>query len=353
MRATVPGTIWWGGLAGVALFCLVFATLLRPAAVANFQRISAVPHATTIASLTHDFGRVRALSKVAHDFEIVNDSAVAWTVARTGSGCSCAVASLSRDVVPPGESLRTTVEFRAPARAGLEYRPLEVAFREPEAPLVRLFVQADVYLPLAIQPALLEFQLSGSAPPAQAARIVNFDPLRWPELQVLSAPDWVRVEIGPPLIGPDAGLPEHALEQWPIRVEVVGAPAAGSDELIDRIQFGVPGPDGATGGLGLRVRRTDHVRVFPSQLTLAEQPASLQSQTLVLVWPAGTSPDWAHVQIEYEGVTGLDAQWESQTETRGVLRIRLTSPPAQSQRGVLHVHLQQGLDVSVPILVRG
>lgn len=132
--------------------------------------------------LVHDFGVVNSRAKLEHVFNIHNPTNRLLMIDRVASSCGCAVATLSALTIAPGRAIVATVNYTAPATAGVDARNVEVLFRGEDVPL-RLTVRAFVRVPLHLSATELKL---ADGPASRHAIIVENN----------SSTDWDSVRVG-------------------------------------------------------------------------------------------------------------------------------------------------------------
>ncbi|XZE18155.1 DUF1573 domain-containing protein [Pirellulaceae bacterium SH449] len=92
----------------------------------------------------HDFGFIVAGSNVHHTFEITNDTNETWTIVETRSDCTCTVAKLAKNVIPPNETLEIVVGFNAPDSPSNDVRKVGFFLEKKSSDPILLLVKARV-----------------------------------------------------------------------------------------------------------------------------------------------------------------------------------------------------------------
>lgn len=92
----------------------------------------------------HNFGKVKEGFKYEYTFSFSNSGSSVLNIKDVKSSCGCAVASISKKELKPGESATLKVELDTAKRKGKMSRTLTVISNDPEAPNKILTLYADV-----------------------------------------------------------------------------------------------------------------------------------------------------------------------------------------------------------------
>ena len=108
-----------------------------------------------IASPIHDFGEVFGGTEVAHIFTFTNRGDEVLEITDVESSCYCTTGFLSDTRIPPGETGRIEVAFKAPARAEVVQEVVKLTTNQSAFPHFELAVKATVITPFEAIPANL------------------------------------------------------------------------------------------------------------------------------------------------------------------------------------------------------
>jgi hypothetical protein len=287
-------------------------------------------------TLTHDFGVVRPAGPLTHSFRISNPTGAAWTFERFTVSCGCTVPSASAEAVPPGGSAEVLFRYTPPAEPSDDHRSVEVVFREPAAPRLRLQVAARVRHPLTAFPVRLTLRrLPHGRPHVERVEVENTTPGDLPPPRLAGNRPWLRV--GEP--EPRPARP-GVRQLWAVPVTVL-ADALPPGEHAGTVTA-APGqahPEGLT--LPVAVQVVPPLEPTPSQLffgtaavgkpatvTFAVRlPADIPADSLALSHDLGKLLTTARVAAE-AGRAGFTATLTPAAAgmIRGTLRVRCGDP---------------------------
>ena len=100
----------------------------------------------SLASISHDFGRIRKQPDVAHIFTVQNTGTADLMIDNLVTSCGCTIAALSSNVIPPGQRADLTVTFDPDFHEtqGPVMRLVWFATNDPTQPWAELRLAADV-----------------------------------------------------------------------------------------------------------------------------------------------------------------------------------------------------------------
>ena len=98
------------------------------------------PHIIFLTEMTHNFGAVSSPDTVTFDFVYRNEGPGGFAIDNVKPGCSCTIASYSRDTIAPGET--------DTLRVGLKLREISEGFFSKR---VEIFSNADTTLQVRIR----------------------------------------------------------------------------------------------------------------------------------------------------------------------------------------------------------
>jgi hypothetical protein len=93
---------------------------------------------------TWDIGTTAPGQEMRRRIGITNATGHSWTLRHLSATCSCATASLSAKVVPPGGATWLEITYRAPQREGPVSGNVMVEFAEPGSAIVQVNLSAMV-----------------------------------------------------------------------------------------------------------------------------------------------------------------------------------------------------------------
>lgn len=100
-----------------------------------------------IKEITHDFGKIDEGTTVTTSFSLQNTGKSALNIRKTHANCGCTIASLSKDVIAPGESLNLDVSFNTKGRRGNQQKSITIYTNDPVRPVQRVILKAYVQMP--------------------------------------------------------------------------------------------------------------------------------------------------------------------------------------------------------------
>jgi hypothetical protein len=108
----------------------------------------------------YDFGVMEFGDTMRRAFTLHNRGDYPLVVAKADSSCTCTLANIAEDAIPPGGSAEVELEWtaRASPTAGSRFRHwAKLQTNDPDRPLVTLTVQGDMTAPVVAHPASLTF----------------------------------------------------------------------------------------------------------------------------------------------------------------------------------------------------
>ncbi|MDA1052503.1 MAG: DUF1573 domain-containing protein [Planctomycetota bacterium] len=151
---------------------------------------------STDITIAHDFGVVAPNSLNVHRYPIENKSSTPWTPKVVKVSCTCTAPSMSSNVFLPGETNWVEVEYRAASKSADDLRDIAVVFHEPEAPTIKLVVQAAIRSPITAVPAELNFgDLREGKQATRYVEITNWSRQPWTNLVADSESPWLQVDL--------------------------------------------------------------------------------------------------------------------------------------------------------------
>ena len=114
-----------------------------------------VPSPIEIASPVHDFGEVFGGTDMEHIFTFTNRGDEVLEITNVESSCYCTTGFLSDTRIPPGETGRIEVAFKAPPRSETVHEVVKLTTNQAALPHFELAVKATVITPFEAIPASL------------------------------------------------------------------------------------------------------------------------------------------------------------------------------------------------------
>ena len=312
----------WKGLAGVWV-----SVLLAGSAASAGARIE-IPRDEI------DFGLLTRGAVAEVSFEVKNEGDAALLVRARKPGCGCMVASVDEEI-PPGAVGYVSAFLDTRTLKGVVAKKVTLDTNDPEQPLVRFVMRADVSVGVEMLPR--ETLVVGYDEPGAtlSRRLIR----RWPlspgtvviDNAEVSVP-WLEAHIEPVLARrpaegdlPRARAGDYVVELRP-RADMVYGPVSGTLEFDTgmeqepRARFPIEGVIDAP------------LRVAPSRVDL---PSDRESTTLTVSVRPGWDTDSLTIQAEPEGIRHeleptavqgvyqLHVRWEGQQPASGQLMVRL------------------------------
>lgn len=91
-----------------------------------------------------DFGRVKEGAVLKHNFILKNESKDTLNIKDINTSCGCAVSSVKKKTVSPGESTLIEVQFDTKGYSGPTQQYIYVHTDSPDNPIVRFVIKADI-----------------------------------------------------------------------------------------------------------------------------------------------------------------------------------------------------------------
>lgn len=91
-----------------------------------------------------DFGRVSGGAPVSHEFALVNNGTAVMNITGKTNSCECMESQVSGEAVTPGESVTVKATFNPAGYAGPVEQFVYVTTDDPENPVYRFSIKADV-----------------------------------------------------------------------------------------------------------------------------------------------------------------------------------------------------------------
>lgn len=111
------------------------------------QGCTKTPPQMVFDSKVHDFHAVEEGVVVKHSFQVQNAGGTDLKITEAKSTCGCTTVTLGNAVVPAGGHTTISVEIDTALKQGHVDREITVRSNDPKAPLVSLFLKADILDP--------------------------------------------------------------------------------------------------------------------------------------------------------------------------------------------------------------
>lgn len=111
------------------------------------QGCTKTPPQMVFDSKVHDFHAVEEGVVVKHSFQVQNAGGTDLKITEAKSTCGCTTVTLGNAVVPAGGHTSISVEIDTALKQGHVDREITVRSNDPKAPLVSLFLKADILDP--------------------------------------------------------------------------------------------------------------------------------------------------------------------------------------------------------------
>jgi len=167
----------------------------------------------------HSLGFVKPQSRYVIEYPLGNPASQSWRAGEALSECQCMAVLKSPREIPAGGTATAQVLFVAPDER-LHYRKrVLLPSADPRQPPVELWLEAQVGLPLELQPQLVELTAGGDGLEQQGqVRLVNHGDKPVRPLYATSGSNWCIARI-PALSAPPGGS---------VAIPIVARPAAGA-----------------------------------------------------------------------------------------------------------------------------
>ncbi len=93
---------------------------------------------------THDFGTIKTGAKVERSFLLTNTGKSNLNIRTTKSTCGCTVATLPKNDIKPGESVKLNVVFDSTDRRGTQRKSVNIYTNDPQKPAQRVVLKGKV-----------------------------------------------------------------------------------------------------------------------------------------------------------------------------------------------------------------
>ncbi len=121
---------------------------------------------------THDFGTLGQRQKVKHIFKFRNDGDALLVIDNVKASCGCTGTLLSQSEIPPGEAGEIEVTFKSQMSSGKKKKSIDVSSNDPENPSVRLYITADISVPVEVRPRSLYWTADKGEPSSRTVQLL-------------------------------------------------------------------------------------------------------------------------------------------------------------------------------------
>ena len=175
---------------------------------------------TAFRTITHDFGVVRPGRPVSHRFTIANPSHSTWTVEQIRTSCGCTVAQLTSDMVPSGGKVEAEFSYRPPTQLGDDRRVIDLFFREAEAPIIRMEIQAKIRNSVSLFPTLIRLpRIARGEVVRQELELESYVASQGSIPRLRATGDWLRIGRPVAVIGPSTDSALHGRWTIPLTID--------------------------------------------------------------------------------------------------------------------------------------
>ncbi len=103
----------------------------------------------------HDFGNIYEGTEVTHEFTVKNDGDGPLVISRVKASCGCTVPTKPEEAIEPGDTAQIKVIFNSKKRKGEQKKDISVFSNDPERPMMKLQIQANVIRQFWVDPERL------------------------------------------------------------------------------------------------------------------------------------------------------------------------------------------------------
>jgi len=268
---------------------------------------------TNTITLNHDFGVLLqpVEDAVEHEFEITNNTDVAWTLQRIVNTCSCTVSDMTSTTIQPGSTEKILLVYKPIGDGAFDdFRRSLVIFEEEEAPTFILGVGARVRDPMTVRPRSLAWTRVGTN---QTRRdnfeIQNYSHENWENLKISSKPQWLDIElksVSPPVADP-------AMRQLWLVDTAADATKLTPGEHRGEIALLATGESGEsiTQTLPVVLQITSAVSAIPAQFFFGNViPNETATRSIRIMFAPDSIPaDKSEIQFEHDLGDSLKFEW--------------------------------------------
>lgn len=302
------------------VFCAAFSILqFWSGCSSDNGNMSTLPYSGAIVSnecaesvvLDHDFGVIKGGNLYEHEFEIHNDTKIAWSLDRLINSCACTATSVSSQVIQPGTTERIKVGYKSQERSYNDERNVAVVFKESNAPQFVLKIRARVRVPMTISPDKLVFpQLGKGQQRKDSFEIYNFSEADWDSIHIESSTNWLSTNWSAvPVRESDRGI---VRQSWcaTVTADAGDIPSGQHDGTIVIRSIGGKGKE-YLNSLKVHALVTSAVTAIPSQLFFGRiKPGETADTTVKIQFSPGSTPkDLSKIAFKHNFGDQLNLRW--------------------------------------------
>jgi hypothetical protein len=131
-----------------------------------------------------DFGVMKQNETRSAEVVISNDGDAVLEIREINAACGCTTTALAKRVLEPGESVPLTIDFASKSFVGKQLKTVEIITNDPSNGLLDVLVQADVTVPLLIEPTRKRLVFARSRQGEVHTKQVTFTATEQPRLEV-------------------------------------------------------------------------------------------------------------------------------------------------------------------------
>jgi len=122
-----------------------------------FPMIALAEPSIRFKEIYHDFGELKSDEQVTHFFEFQNSGVDMLKISRVRANCSCITTELLKKDLKPKEKEKICVLYKPSYREGVQEKYIFVHTNDPDFPIIKLTVMAQIKVAAMLEPELLDF----------------------------------------------------------------------------------------------------------------------------------------------------------------------------------------------------
>ena len=209
-------------------------------------------------NMEHDFGEIKQQEKVKYVFNFRNEGDGLLVIDKVKPSCGCTGTLLSSKEIPPGEKGEIEVTFKSGLSSGKKKKSIYVYANDPQAPTTRLYISANIIVPVEVNPRQLNWMADRNEP---SKRIIQL--LYQPELNI----EITKLETSSPAFTAKA-TPKLDGEKPGYDIEVSFDGNLPVSQFTEKLVISTNNPDHPTLQVIIRGNITGKVRVVPNTVAL-------------------------------------------------------------------------------------
>lgn len=145
-------------LTAAMMALVLFGPRAGSSALAEGQEQAAAPQGgprIVFEETSHDFGTVGQSQSVKHVFKFKNAGDATLVISNVRTTCGCTATLLSKKELAPGEEGDVEVTFSTGTRGGPNKKSIMVYSNDPQQPMAKLDISANVLVPVEVRPPRL------------------------------------------------------------------------------------------------------------------------------------------------------------------------------------------------------